>query len=122
MHGNKLPLSWEWAAVPLLTTFSQFCMKILAGHLVHVPVGMAWLKQALMTPWLVVTLVCEILSFALWMRILAVTNVSRALPLSAISYALIILTGWTFFHEPVLAPEIIGSVLIIGGVWVLKTA
>lgn len=122
MLAETRRIPWEWATIPLLTALNQCGMKLLAGYMGDTPLGGAWLARALITPWAAVILTCEILSFLLWMRVLAVTDVSRAVPLTAVGYTLILVTGWTFFHEPVLPLEIFGSALILGGVWLLGTA
>ena len=122
---NKLHkyISWEWILLPFLITGFQYCVKVIASQMVQEPIiSMAWLERLLKMPFTAVAVLSEALAFILWMRVLAVTDISRALPLTAISYILIILTSWIVFDEPLLVPQIVGSALILSGVWVLKSS
>jgi drug/metabolite transporter (DMT)-like permease len=97
-------------------------MKLLSIHMDGASVSLAWLARALDTPWVLGIAFCEIASFVLWMRILATVNISRAVPLTAIAYVLILLMGWYGFHEPMLPLQIIGSCLILVGVSLIGTS
>jgi drug/metabolite transporter (DMT)-like permease len=62
------------------------------------------------------------LSFILWLKLLADTTISRAAPITAVAYFLILLMSWTVFREPIVPFQIVGSVLILAGVWLIATA
>lgn len=111
-----------WVVIPLLTTINQACIKFLAERMHDVNFGPEWLVQALQSPWTAAILVCEIASFVLWLTILADTSISKATPITAIAYLLILGISWGLFHEPVLPLQIVGSVFILGGVWLIGTA
>ena len=64
----------------------------------------------------------EIALFFVWMRVLTELDLSKAYPLSAISYILILATGWLVFGESISQLQLIGSGLILAGVWVISTA
>ena len=106
-----------WIAVPLLTVLAQTCMKLLATAWDG---GLNW-QGLLASPWVWGLLLCEAFSFVLWMRLLAVTPVGRALALTSISYLGILALGWFGFHEPMHPAQFIGSALILAGVWLLGT-
>ncbi|MES2984153.1 MAG: EamA family transporter [Pseudomonadota bacterium] len=115
------PHLW-WLTVPLLTLINQTCMKLLSEGMGDVPFGLDWLTTALSTPYMAGIVLSEILSFILWIRILSTIDVSRAAPLTAVAYVLILLTGWFAFDEPVLPLQLIGSALILVGVTLIGTA
>ncbi len=97
-------------------------MKFLALDLGDQSFGMAWFEHALKKPYMIGILGFEILSFVLWMRILSVMDVGRAVPLTAIAYIFVLALGWFGFHEPMHAIQIIGSALILIGVFLLGTS
>ena len=111
-----------WFAIPILTTLSQACMKLLAIQMKNIPFSWQWLGQAIGTPWTLGILGCETVSFVLWLTILSETSVSKATPITAISYILILGMSWTLFKEPIMPLQIIGSIFILAGVWLIGTA
>jgi multidrug transporter EmrE-like cation transporter len=116
-----MPWRFSWLAVPVLSTLYQFFVKLAAEHL-HDEGTLAWLWQALSSHWILAAIAVEILAFFIWMTVLAELDLSRAFPLSGISYVLIIATGWFVFGEPVVALQLIGSGLILTGVWLIAGA
>jgi drug/metabolite transporter (DMT)-like permease len=111
----------SWLAVPVLNTLFQFFIKLGAEQLNGE--GMeAWLWQALSSYWILVAIAVEVVTFFIWMNVLAELDLSRAFPLSGISYVLIIATGWFVFGERVVTLQVIGSGLILTGVWLIAGA
>ncbi|NTF43692.1 EamA family transporter [Agrobacterium rhizogenes] len=111
----------SWLAVPVLNTLFQFFIKLGAEQLNGE--GMeAWLWQALSSYWILAAIAVEVVTFFIWMNVLAELDLSRAFPLSGISYVLIIATGWFVFGERVVALQVIGSGLILTGVWLIAGA
>ena len=108
--------------VPVLGVLFQFFTKLAAHTMGDMAFSLAWLARAAISPWVWAALISEVLSFVLWIRILATYDLSKAFPLSGISYVLILLTGWLWFHEPVAPLQLIGSALILTGVWLIGTA
>lgn len=111
-----------WVAIPVLTTLNQACIKLLAERTKAVPFGWSWLVHALQVPWMAGILLCEVMSFALWLTILADTGISKAAPITAIAYLLILLMSWTAFHETIMPLQVAGSILILIGVWLIGVA
>jgi multidrug transporter EmrE-like cation transporter len=64
----------------------------------------------------------ELLSFVLWLNVLTHVPLSKAFPITAVAYIAIELMSWTIFKEPVLPLQIIGSALILAGVWFINIA
>jgi len=110
-----------WLAVPVLNTLFQIFTKLGATQLRNVE-GSTWLEDALTSHWILAAVVVEIVCFFIWMTVLAELDLSRAFPLSGISYVLIIATGWFAFGEPIVGLQIVGSALILAGVWLIASA
>nr|WP_245298166.1 EamA family transporter [Rhizobium miluonense] len=116
-----MPMRLSWLAVPALNTLFQFFIKLGAEQM-HSQSPEVWLWQALSSYWILAAIAVEIVTFFIWMNVLAELDLSRAFPLSGISYVLIIATGWFIFDERVVALQIIGSGLILTGVWLIAGA
>jgi multidrug transporter EmrE-like cation transporter len=110
-----------WLSVPVLNTLFQIFTKLGATQLGNVE-GTTWLEDALTSHWILAAVVVEIVCFFIWMTVLAELDLSRAFPLSGISYVLIIATGWFAFGEPIVGLQIVGSGLILAGVWLIAGA
>ena len=111
-----------WIGLPLLSAVFQASAKMLAAETRHTPFSWSWLVQATHSPWAVVVLLSELLSFVLWLNVLTHVPLSKAFPITAVAYIAIELMSWTLFKEPVLPLQIIGSVLILAGVWFISIA
>ncbi|HEY0122762.1 MAG TPA: transporter [Rhizobium sp.] len=111
----------SWLAVPVLNTLFQFFVKHGAEQLGDAT-GAGWLWQALGSHWILAAIAVEIACFFIWMNVLSELDLSRAFPLSGVSYVLIIATGWFVFGEPVVGLQVVGSGLILTGVWLIAGA
>jgi drug/metabolite transporter (DMT)-like permease len=108
-----------FAILPLLTLGYQIAAKASASHLAQVRFDAAWLLAAARLPSVQFLLVCEVASFVAWMTVLAEMPLSAAFPLSAVSYVLIIAASAVVFHEPVGLLQVVGSLAILIGVWLI---
>ena len=111
-----------WIGLPVLSALFQASTKMLAAEMRQTPFSWSWLVQAMHSPWVVVVLVSEVLSFVLWLNVLTNVPLSKAFPITAVAYIAIELMSWTLFKEPVLPLQIIGSALILAGVWFVSIA
>ena len=111
-----------WIGLPVLSALFQASTKMLAAEMRHTPFSWSWLVQATHSPWAVVVLVSELLSFVLWLNVLTNVPLSKAFPITAVAYIAIELMSWTLFKEPVMPLQIIGSALILAGVWFVGSA
>ncbi|KAA1179478.1 EamA family transporter [Rhizobium tropici] len=116
-----MSMRFSWLAVPVLNTLFQFFIKHGAEQLSDGSVE-GWLWQALSSYWILAAIAVEIACFFIWMNVLAELDLSRAFPLSGVSYVLIIATGWFVFGERIIALQVIGSGLILLGVWLIAGA
>src|SRR5437660_12866132 len=105
-----------WIGLPVLSALFQASTKMLAAEMRHTPFSWSWLVQATHSPWAVVVLVSELLSFVLWMNVLTNVPLSKAFPITAVAYIAIELMSWTLFKEPVLLLQSIVRTLILAGV------
>ena len=111
-----------WAlcgVLPMLSLGYQIAAKETAKALAHTPFGLDWVAMLVRSPWAQALLVLEIASFAAWMTALSVMKLSAAFPISAVSYVLIIVAGWTLFHEPASVFQVLGGATILAGVWLI---
>lgn len=111
---NTLPL-W-WLAIPVLTVLIQFANKMIAVRTAGIPFGPLWFEQVLRSPWTALMILEQAISLFLWLRILSTVQVSKALPLTAVSYILIIAMSYVLLGETIKVAEIGGTVLILAGV------
>jgi multidrug transporter EmrE-like cation transporter len=116
-HGRRRLAHWAlWVALPLLGLGYQVAAKQTAGGLGARAFGPDWLVDAAISPWMWAMVVMEIASFVAWMAVLAEMKLSAAFPLSAVGYVLVVAAGWTVFHEPANALQIVGGLAILAGV------
>ena len=111
-----------WLGLPVLAALFQASTKMLAAEMQHMPFSWSWLVQATHSPWAVVVLMTEALSFVLWLNVLTHVPLSKAFPITAVAYIAIELMSWTLFKETVMPLQLIGSVLILAGVWFISSA
>ena len=109
-----------WLGMPVLSTLSQLFIKLTSERLSGS--GWIWLENALTSRWMIAVLGVEIALFFVWMRVLTKLDLSKAYPLSAFSYILVLATGWLVFGESISRLQLVGSGLILAGVWVVSTA
>src|ERR1700752_1967067 len=111
-----------WIGLPVLSALFQASAKMLAAETRHTPFSWSWLVQATHSPWAVLVLLSELLSFVLWLNVLTHVPLSKAFPITAVAYIAIELMSWRIFKEPVMPLQIIGSALILAGVWFINIA
>ena len=111
-----------WIGLPVLSALFQASAKMLAAEMRDIPFSWSWLVQATHSPWAVVVLMSELLSFVLWLNVLTNVPLSKAFPITAVAYIAIELMSWMLFKEPVMPLQIIGSALILAGVWFVSIA
>lgn len=109
-----------WLAIPLLNALSQIFIKLAAEHVSGI--GWTWLQQTVTSPWMIAAIVVEAACFVIWMQVLTELDLSKAFPLTAFSYILILAASWTFFSEPISPLQLVGSALILAGVWLISAA
>lgn len=116
--------SWwlVWVGIVGFNTLAQILIK-LGADAAHgiTATGFEWLLQAASSPWMIAACAVEIVSFFIWIKVLSEFELSRIYPLTAVSYVLIIAISWLWFREPFKMLQLVGSALILGGVWMIGT-
>ncbi|TRL40258.1 EamA family transporter [Rhizobium straminoryzae] len=115
------PLHLAWAVIPALNLLQQVLLKESAEK-VTVAGLPEFLLHVLTSPWFLAAIVAEAVCFLIWMTVLSELDLSRAFPLSAASYVLVMLFAWAFFDEPVTPLQLAGSALILGGIACIASA
>lgn len=111
----------SWAAIPVLNVLQQVFLKLGAAQAAtETPSSWAW--QVMIQPWFLAAVIAEAVCFLIWMTVLAESDLSRAFPLSAVSYILIITSAWMWFGETMTPLQILGSALILSGIVCIATA
>ncbi|MSP42891.1 MAG: transporter [Alphaproteobacteria bacterium] len=105
-----------WVLIPICSTLYQAFAKLTADHMQEQAFSLGWLQQAGATPWLWAALACEIAAFAVWLQILGEYELSKAYPMTAVSYVFILAVSWFGFNEDILWPQLFGGALILCGV------
>jgi multidrug transporter EmrE-like cation transporter len=108
-----------WLAMPILAVVNQYLAERTAQALQGEAFGFGWVAHVIGSPWARGWVGCELLTFPVWMVVLANLSLSAAFPMTALGYVLVIGLGWTVFHEPVTAVELIGGAAILAGVRLL---
>jgi len=106
-------------AMPILGVMNQYCAERTAHALMGRAFGLSWFGHAVAVPWLWAWICFEIITLAAWTVVLSELSLSAAFPMTALGYALVIALGWTAFHEPITALQVLGAGAILAGVWLL---
>ena len=118
MRGlGKPPASTAWVSAFLVAdTATQVAFKVAAEILGAGAFDTAWVASAVTSPsvWCAVGL--YLATFVTWMRILEHMELSRAFPLTAMTYVTVPLAGWFLFQETPTASQVGGIALIVAGV------
>lgn len=109
-----------WLSVPVLNTLQQIFLKRSAEQTTGS--DGQWLELLMYSHWFLAALIAEIVCFIIWTTVLAELDLSKAFPLSAISYVFVMGVAWSLFGEPVSLSQLIGSSGILLGIWLIVTA
>lgn len=110
-----------WLAVPVLTTVEQLFVKLGAASAAGTS-GEGFVTTILSSPWFIAAIAIEIGCFFIWMTVLSELDLSKAFPLSALSYILIMAVAFFVFDEPIQPLNVVATLLILSGLWCIATA
>ncbi|MDA4630795.1 hypothetical protein NZA98_06645, partial [Escherichia coli] len=88
------PINLVWFAIPLFNTLFQVFIKLAAEQMTGLGFNMAWLIHAATSPWMLAAIAAEVICFIFWLQALAQLDLSKAFPLTGISYVMILATSW----------------------------
>jgi drug/metabolite transporter (DMT)-like permease len=111
----------SWLGIPILNTLYQIFTKQGTEQIDATLGWTAWATAAIGSPLIWAAIGVEILCFFLWIQVLSDLDLSEAFPLTGISYVLTVASGWFIFREPIAALQVVGSALILAGVYLIAT-
>jgi drug/metabolite transporter (DMT)-like permease len=117
--GSLSPLLLAWVALLAVETLGQVSLKFAGTRVGVLEPNLHSILAAVSTPWLWLGLACYLGQFALWMRILEKSHLSRAFPTSAIAFVAIMIASWAVFGDPMGWEKILGSAIIVAGILLL---
>jgi multidrug transporter EmrE-like cation transporter len=103
---GQLLLKWQVSRVGGVTPGDPRGLLFLVGKL-------------LFNPWIIAGLGSAFLASLLWMLALTKLDLSEAYPYTALSFVLILLTSYFLFGEPLTMGKVLGTGLVISGIFVL---
>ncbi len=109
-----------WAAFLILDSVTQLAFKIGGNSLEGVPGGFGWLAQALQTPIVWSAIFGYIAVFCSWIFILKEMELSKAFPITSLTFITVPLLSWIVFDETIGPMRALGIVIILAGVGLLS--
>jgi multidrug transporter EmrE-like cation transporter len=118
--GRRRAALWSLCGVmPILGLAYQVAAKKTAMAMASTHFGLEWLGLLVRQPWAQAMVALEVCAFAAWMTVLSEMKLSAAFPLTVVGYVLIVAASWLFFHERADLMQIMGGVIILGGIWLM---
>lgn len=117
---GRFRLALLWMAFIGLDTAAQIAMKMAANGLSLPPFSRQWMLSAIESPmaWLAVT--CLIAAFALWLRILASSQLAVAFAATSITLVAVLVVSWLVLGESMSLLAYVGAGTIVVGVALLR--
>jgi drug/metabolite transporter (DMT)-like permease len=100
----------------LFDTAVQIAFKLAGKQLGDGALDLAWLTAAARSPVVWCAILLYLTVFVLWMLILQQIDLSRAFPLTALTYVTVPAAGLVLFHETIDWTQTAGIALILVGV------
>jgi drug/metabolite transporter (DMT)-like permease len=107
---------WLFGVFLLFDTGVQIAFKLAARQLGDGDFNAEWLAAAATSPLVGCAVLLYLTVFVLWMLILQQIDLSRAFPLTALTYITVPAAGLLFFHESLGLAQAAGIALILVGV------
>ena len=108
-----------WVAFIGLATLVQLLFKKSGEELEHVDSVAGFAATALHSPWVWASIVCYIVVFLFWIKILQRMDLAQAFPMTGLTYMTVPLSAMFLFGERIYPVHGIGIALILAGVFVL---
>ncbi|NLK20511.1 MAG: EamA family transporter [Epulopiscium sp.] len=107
----------------ILGAIGQVILKVGANKLGEFSLSLNTLYKDLIsiikTPEIVLGVVFFFMSFLLWIKVLTKNELSYSYPMVSLNYIIIMIISFFIFHEEISIKKIIGTILIVLGVWVV---
>lgn len=109
-------------ATVVLTVSGQFLLKwqVLRAGALPPDAGerLRFLARLVANPWVLSAFAAAFLASMTWMLAMTRLQLSHAYPMTALTFALVVLGSAVLFHEPVTPLKLIGLLLIVAGICV----
>ncbi|TWI02971.1 EamA-like transporter family protein [Luteimonas cucumeris] len=103
-----------------LTVYGQFVIKWQALRAGPLPLETRdqaiFLLKLLLNPWVLSALLAAFLASIAWMLAMTKLDISRAFPLTALTFICVVVGGAIFFKEPLTLMKIVGVALLALGI------
>ena len=111
---------WGVLCCALFVTASEVCLKIGADNTQNVQNALSWLEiQSLVSGWVWVGILCYIISFIFWLKVLQVLPLNIAFNLVNIEHVFVPLASYLFLGEMISPMRAAGIGVVLLGVWVI---
>ena len=111
------------ASTIAFTVYSQLVLRWQAARLGRAPEAflqkLVFVLPLFLNPWVISALVATFLAGMSWMLAMTRFQLSYAFPFASLSYVLIMFSAFALFGEPVTAPKIVGTLLVVAGLVVI---
>jgi multidrug transporter EmrE-like cation transporter len=118
--SSRLSLSLLWIGLVLSDSAAQLLFKSAAVHLAQPTPTFAWVVMVAQSWRMWSAVACLLLTFGFWMLVLRRASLSRAFPVTALTFLGIVGGSWWFFDETIAPIQYVGIAFIIAGVAALK--
>lgn len=103
-----------------LTVYGQFIIKwqvLLAGPLPEsLEDRLVFLARILINPWVISALFAALLASIAWIIAMTRLEISRAFPLTALTFVCVVIGGALLFKEPITPLKLVGVLLLVLGI------
>ena len=107
----------------LFTVYSQLIMRWQVGSAGPLPEGLSekafFVGALLVKPWVLTAIVATFFAGVSWMLAMTRFEVSYAFPFVSLNYVAVLLASILLFHESFGAAKLVGTGLIIAGIFVI---
>jgi drug/metabolite transporter (DMT)-like permease len=119
---TKTTRTWlAWIALLGCETVCQIALKLAGKATGAFDFSAGAFQLALSTPWLWLAIGCYVGAFLAWLTILRDLALSAAFAASAIVFVAVMFASWLVFGERISPLQLLGSVIIVGGILLLGT-
>jgi drug/metabolite transporter (DMT)-like permease len=118
-HPNPWSTVLLWVALLSVETLTQLAFKAGSAKLDGERFDLLWLITALSTPQVWFAIIGYLATFVVWMLILQRMDLSKAFPMTGLSYITVPLLAWVVFGEVTNGTRALGIAFIAAGVMLL---
>jgi drug/metabolite transporter (DMT)-like permease len=118
--SSRASLVLLWVGLVVSDSAAQLLFKAAAVHFVRPSPTFAWIAIVVQSARVWAAVACLLFTFGCWMLILRHATLSRAFPVTALTFIGVIGGSWWFFGETITFGQLLGIAFIVGGVAAMK--